>query len=72
MPKLIPIERKVYMEEEARQVYNEMERESIIELEGETITAANVGVKTQKLRQLANGFVYTTPKDKDKRKRKRK
>jgi hypothetical protein len=75
LPPKMFVERMVPLEEKARAIYTEMEREAILELEGETITAANAGVKTMKLRQLANGFVYVTPpKDKKKRidKRKRK
>lgn len=58
------VNRMIYMDEDQRSVYNEMERESILELAGEKITAVNAGVKTQKLRQLANGFVYGATVDK--------
>lgn len=72
MPKKMFFNRILPMSEESRKVYDEMERESILELEGEKITAANAGTKTQKLRQLANGFVYTYPEGtQDKKKKKR-
>lgn len=61
------IDRYVDLEEENRELYNEMERESIIELQSEKITAANVGVRLAKLRQLANGFIYSK-KEGEKRK----
>jgi len=70
LPKKVFINRYVDLEDEDREVYNEMERESILELEGEKITAVNAGVKTQKLRQLANGFVYG-PSDKKTRKKRK-
>ena len=42
------------------QPYKEMKRNLVLELGGATITAVNAGVMTQKLRQLASGFVYDT------------
>ena len=38
--------------------YKEMERDFIMELEGEVITAVNAGVLAGKLLQLANGAIY--------------
>lgn len=43
--------------EEARR-YKEMEREAILELEGETITALSAAAVATKLLQIANGAVY--------------
>lgn len=43
--------------------YNELEEEFITELEAGTITAATAGVKSQKLRQVANGRVYDEGKN---------
>lgn len=60
-----PVNRMVYLEPDTRKIYQQMERESLLELEGEKITAANGGVKTSKLRQIANGRVYVSPSDDD-------
>lgn len=42
----------------ARGIYKEMERSMLVELQGETITAANAAAVTNKLLQLAQGCVY--------------
>lgn len=49
--------------QEARQLYEEMKEELYIMMgEGSIITAANAAVKSQKLRQIANGGAYVTAK----------
>jgi hypothetical protein len=45
-----------------RRVYDEVEREFVAELESGKVVASNAAAKTAKLRQIANGGVYT---DKD-------
>lgn len=42
----------------ARRIYDELEREFLVELKNGTITAANAAVKSGKLRQVTNGFLY--------------
>lgn len=42
----------------ARLVYAEMAEEMVVELDGEEITAKNAAVKSGKLQQIANGFLY--------------
>lgn len=42
----------------ARKVYEEMQRDMLIELQGETITAANAAAVTNKLLQLSQGAAY--------------
>jgi len=55
----IPIVREVELPAPARKKYNEVEQEFITWLEsGNVLTAANAGVATQKLRQIASGAVY--------------
>lgn len=46
----------------ARHIYDEMQREALVELQGETITAANAAAVTNKLLQLAQGAVYDDEK----------
>jgi SNF2 family DNA or RNA helicase len=43
-----------------RAAYKKLEKDQIIEYEGETITAANAAVLAGKLLQMANGAVYNT------------
>ncbi|HKJ88791.1 MAG TPA: DEAD/DEAH box helicase [Gammaproteobacteria bacterium] len=60
MPPLVdvpPIE--VRLPPDARRLYREMEEEFVAELESGEVVAANAAAKTTKLRQLANGGVYT-------------
>lgn len=49
---------RVTMTRAERQVYEEMEKEFILEYAGDIITAVNAGVLANKLLQLANGFIY--------------
>ncbi len=48
----------VKMTRKERQVYEEMEKEFILQYAGDIITAVNSGVLANKLLQLANGFIY--------------
>lgn len=57
-PAFIPITCAMDMKE-----YKAMQRNLLLELEGKKITAVNSGVATQKLEQLASGFVYHTEQD---------
>lgn len=55
----IPLVREVELPADARKRYNEVEQEFITWLNsGNVLTAANAGVATQKLRQIASGAVY--------------
>lgn len=63
LPAIIPVNRVVKLSPEARRVYDEMENEFLIEWESRVVTAFNSGVKTQKLRQIANGAIYTSEDD---------
>lgn len=48
----------VVIPERQKQIYDKLEKEMLIELEGETITAANAAVVTGKLLQMSNGALY--------------
>lgn len=58
LPALNEVPVHVELPEEARKTYRELEREFVAELAEATIVAANAGVKSAKLRQVANGFLY--------------
>jgi SNF2 family DNA or RNA helicase len=53
-----PLVRVVELPEEARKVYDKMERHLITELEDDTVTAANAAAASNKCRQIANGGLY--------------
>jgi len=59
MPQLIRNVIPVWLDDAAREVYEEMEKRFIVFFEsGEPISAANAGVMINKLRQISNGFIY--------------
>lgn len=63
MPDLFPNPIWVELPESARKVYDQMEEEFFLEMDAKVVRAANAGVKSNKLRQLANGAVYFTEYD---------
>lgn len=59
--RLKPLERvqiQVRLPEAARKIYEELEREFVVQLGRRSVKAVNAGVLTHKLRQCANGFLY--------------
>ena len=58
MPPMIPVPRAVYLPDNARKIYNDLEQNMIAHLKSGAITAANAGVATGKLRQISGGSVY--------------
>ena len=58
MPELISNEYKVYLDENEREKYEEMNDELVLQLPGGEITAANAAALSGKLSQLANGAIY--------------
>lgn len=52
---------EVELPAKARQHYDKLKKELVVQIEQHTITAANAAVKTQKLLQIANGAAYTDP-----------
>lgn len=55
---LVPVAREFEMPAAARKAYIEVEQEFITYLRQGKVTAANAGVATAKLRQIASGMVY--------------
>ena len=55
---LTPVSREFELTPAARKIYTEVELEFMAHLEHGKVTAANAGVKTAKLRQIASGMVY--------------
>ena len=58
MPELIESEYSVRMNEEEKKMYAEMCEQLILQMKGDEVTAANAGVLSGKLAQMANGAVY--------------
>lgn len=58
LPPMIEVPRVVTLPDKSRGVYNDLEQNFITFLKSGVITAANAGVATNKLRQIAGGSVY--------------
>ena len=54
---------EVHLDPKAEKAYKEMERESLLEIEGDEIAAMDAAAVMSKLLQLANGFVYDAKHD---------
>jgi len=59
LPPLIESDIRVQLPTKAYRLYEEMEREFMLELDDGEVTAANAAVKLGYLRQIANGGLYT-------------
>ena len=59
MPALIESEYSVRMNEEEKKMYAEMCEQLVLQMKRDEVTAANAGVLSGKLAQMANGAVYT-------------
>ena len=62
LPPVVETERTYIMDGAVLATYKKMRDEFVLELEGGKITAANAGVKLQKLRQITSGWVYDNGK----------
>lgn len=63
IPERIDNKIMIDLPEKAKDQYKELEKELIISLDNEDITAANAAVLTGKLLQLCNGAIYTEDKE---------
>lgn len=61
MPSIVPNDIVVELPEAAMDVYKKLHNSFIAKLEEGVVTAANAGVLTNKLRQIANGAIYLDP-----------
>ena len=58
LPERIDSVRYIKLDPKARAAYTEMERDLLLEIDGETIDAASAAVLSNKLLQICNGAVY--------------
>ena len=63
MPELVSSEYRVFLSEAEAQEYQSMVDDFVLQLPGREITAANAGVLSGKLSQMANGAIYDEEKD---------
>lgn len=59
MPECVYVDHEVDMDSDERVVYDEMKKELVVELDGETVTSQNAAVLSNKLMQMASGCLYT-------------
>ncbi|MCI8940279.1 MAG: DEAD/DEAH box helicase [Dorea sp.] len=62
LPERIDNIRYVKLDAKARKAYDEMEKELLLEVDGEEIDAASAAVLSNKLLQICNGAVYSSDK----------
>lgn len=58
MPELTQVQVPVTLPKKAREMYDDLERDFVIEIQDELVTAFTAGTLSGKLRQCANGSVY--------------
>ena len=58
LPKLITHEIPVVLDEKSKKAYGQFERELLLNVDGQQITASSAAVLTNKLLQMCNGAVY--------------
>ncbi len=63
MPEQVMVNHYVDMEPDQRKLYREMKDQLLVELDGDVIDAANAGVLSGKLLQMANGAVYNADRE---------
>ena len=59
LPEWLPIDVPVVLPPRAQSMYDELEREFLLTIEDETVSAAHTAALGNKLRQVCNGAVYT-------------
>ena len=62
LPDVIQHDIPVLLDTSARRAYNQLERDLLLQIDTETITAGSAGVLTGKLLQLCNGAIYSEDK----------
>lgn len=61
LPDLIFNQLDIELDPDEKTLYRKMLKEFVLEIDGETVTAANAGVLRIKLAQMASGAIYTSP-----------
>ncbi len=59
MPECVYVDHAVEMDAGESEIYEEMQKDLVVELNGETITSQNAAVLSNKLMQMASGCLYT-------------
>lgn len=59
MPECVYVDHAVEMDAGESEIYEEMKKDLVVELEGETITSQNAALLSNKLMQMASGCLYT-------------
>ena len=59
MPDLISREYTVYLDEDEKQKYKDLQYDFVLDIDEDDVTVANAAVLSNKLSQLANGAIYT-------------
>lgn len=62
LPELVTIPYRVKLPEDAKKTYIQMERDYLVEIEGENVEAFSAVAVMSKLLQMANGFAYAEEK----------
>lgn len=63
MPEQVMVNHYVDMDENERAAYDSMKNELLVQMDGDTIDAANAAVLSGKLLQMANGAIYNDQKE---------
>ncbi|MCM0760277.1 DEAD/DEAH box helicase [Sporomusa sphaeroides DSM 2875] len=63
LPDLITVDVPVLLDSKAKAAYQKLEREMLLEVDGNTIDAGSAAVLTNKLLQLCNGAIYNESKE---------
>lgn len=60
LPELVTLEHRITLDPETRELYKQMQRRLVAELDDKDVVAVNAAVATGKLGQLSAGFIYDT------------
>ncbi len=60
LPPLVSVRKELEFDEEAKKTYKALKRKLCLEFDDSVVTAKNSGILTNKLSQIANGFVFDT------------
>lgn len=63
LPDTITIDKKVYLTDKQKEMYNELKKESLLPLQNGEIVALNAASLTMKLLQISNGAVYDADRE---------